>query len=139
MDTFLAAKDFSPQFTKHLGPPSMNWPPQTREQWRADLTSGFVGEMYIEWHIELQAYWEDTENRSAIGWFSEKGLFVEDQKYEQTYVMRYEFDENGKLLNLWELTDSYLQKTLAEKWMRRVAECWKYLCYANVPFCNYLE
>jgi hypothetical protein len=122
MDTFLSAKDFSPHFTKYLGPQTMNWPPQTREQWYADLKSGFVGEMYIEWHVTIQAYWEDVENRSAIVWCTEKGLFVEDQKYEQDYVMRYEFDEDGKLLNLWELTDSYLQKGLAEKWMRRVAE-----------------
>ena len=118
----LDPKDFSPNFTKYLGPPSMNWPPQTREQWHADLKSGFVGEMYIRWDIKIQAYWEDEEERSAIGWFNEKGLFVEDQEYEQDYVMRYEFDEEGKLLNLWELTDSYLQKKLIEKWEKRVAD-----------------
>lgn len=31
------------------------------------------------------------------------------------YVMRYQFDEEGKLLKLWELTDSFLQKSLEQK------------------------
>jgi hypothetical protein len=99
----------------------MNWPSQTREQWCDDLKSGFVGEMYMEFHISIEAYWEDVENRSAIAWCNEKGLFVDDQEYEQDYIMRYSFDEEGKLLNIWELTDSHLQKKLIEKWERRVA------------------
>ena len=121
MDALFDPKHFSPHFMKHLGPPSMNWPSQTRKQWCDDLRSGFVGEMYLEYHISIEAYWEDVENRSAIVWCNEIGLFVEDQKYEQDYIMRYSFDEDGKLLNIWELTDSYLQKKLMKKWERRVA------------------
>ncbi|KAK6840724.1 hypothetical protein PG995_015934 [Apiospora arundinis] len=116
MDEFLDPAGFSPNFVKYLMPQTMGWPPQTREEWYRDLKEGFVGQYYVEWHATIQAYWEDVENRSAIVWCTERGLFIGDQKYEMDYVMRYEFDEDGKLLKLWELTDSFLQKGLEEKW-----------------------
>ncbi|KAI1870344.1 uncharacterized protein JN550_005272 [Neoarthrinium moseri] len=116
------ARGFAPNFRKHLLPQTMQWPPQTREEWYSDLKSGFVGQNYVEWYSAIEAYWEDVEQRSAIVWCTERGLFVESQKYEMTYVMRYQFDDQDRLLNLWELTDSCLQKDLVARWERRMAD-----------------
>ncbi|KAI1860727.1 hypothetical protein JX265_008354 [Neoarthrinium moseri] len=115
MEAFLNPSGFSAHFIKYLLPQSMNWPPQTREEWYEDLKSGFVGQNYVEWKVTIQSYWEDTRDRSAIIWCTERGTFVGDRNYEMDYVMRYKFDEEGKLLKLWELTDSHLQKSLENK------------------------
>ncbi|KAI9788252.1 MAG: hypothetical protein M1816_007018 [Peltula sp. TS41687] len=111
-DTFLAPCYISPNFTKHLGPQSISTAPQTREQWHQDLTSRFVGQPYKEWRASVQYYCEDLDNRRAMAWCTEIGLLEGRHKYEMDYIVRYEFDEDGKLEKLSEYTDSNLQKRL---------------------------
>ena len=118
-DTFLSAADLSPNFTKYLGPQSMSVAPQTRDQWYEDLMVGFVRQNYKEWHASILQYWENIERRSAIVWCTEHGILVDGNKYEMDYVMRYEFDESGKLEKLFEYTDSALQKGIYARWMER--------------------
>jgi ketosteroid isomerase-like protein len=94
--------------------------PQSREQWLEDLTVGFVGQNYKEWHASIQHYWEDVDNKSAIVWCTENGLLVDGSEYKMDYIMRYEFDESGRLEKLFEYTDSDLQKQIARKWVERL-------------------
>ena len=119
-DAYLSPNDFAPNFTKYLGPQSMGVPPQKREDWYKDLTTGFVGQNYKQWHATIQQYCEDADNRCAIAWCRESGILIDGRKYEMDYVMRYEFDENGKLEKLFEHTDSDLQKGIYMRWMERL-------------------
>lgn len=118
-DAFLTPESTSPNFTKHLGPQSISAAPQTREQWYQELTSRLVGQNYKQWQASIQHYWEDVDNRRAIAWCSEAGLLVDGDKYEMDYIMRYEFDEDGKLKRLFEYTDSELRKWLHMKLTER--------------------
>ena len=119
-DTLFSPEDYSTTFTKYLGPQSMGVSPQTREQWHEDLTTGFVGQNYKEWKSVIKHYFEDVENRSAIVWCNEKGVLVDGEKYDMDYIMRYEFDEDGRLEKLHEHTDSDLQKGIHQRWMARL-------------------
>ncbi|MCJ1251489.1 hypothetical protein MMC30_008723 [Trapelia coarctata] len=119
-DAYLSPNDFSPNFTKYLGPQSMGVPPQKREDWYEDLTTGFVGQNFKQWHATIQQYCEDADNRCAIAWCRENGILIDGREYEMDYVMRYEFDENGKLEKLYEHTDSDLQKGIYMRWMERL-------------------
>jgi hypothetical protein len=94
--------------------------PQTREEWLDDLTTGFVGQNYKQWHLKIVHYWEDVENHSAIIWCCEKGILMDDEGYEMDYVMRYEFDDQGRYLVIHENTDSALQQRIFQKWMERL-------------------
>ncbi|KAJ9664574.1 hypothetical protein H2198_000225 [Neophaeococcomyces mojaviensis] len=115
------SEDFSDRFVKYMYPKSMGVPEQTREEWQADLTSGFVAENYKSSTAVVTNYWEAAHEKSAIAWLHESGKLTDDSDYEFDYLMRYEFDESGKLLKLYEYNDSYLQNQIAENWMKRKA------------------
>jgi hypothetical protein len=53
-------------------------------------------------------------------WCHEKGTLVDGEGYEFDYVMRYEFDGQGRLEKLVDYTDSVLQKGIYERWMARL-------------------
>lgn len=116
----MAPASFSPGFRKLLGPQSMNVAPQKYDEWLEDLTTGFVGQNYKTWHLEVLHYWEDVQSRSAIIWCREKGTLIDDDAYEMDYVMRYEFDESGRYQVIHENTDSALQQRIFDKWMERL-------------------
>jgi len=117
---FLAPFSFAPNFKKLLGPQSMGLAPQTREEWYEDLTTGFVGQNYKEWEASILGYWEDTGDRSAVVLCREKGTLVTGEEYLMDYFMKYKFDEDGKLEELYEHTDSDLQKRIAAAWVKRM-------------------
>ena len=121
----MAPANFDPGFRKLLGPQSMKADPQTYDQWLEDLTTGFVGQNYKTWHLEIVHYWEDVDDQSAIIWCHEKGTLVDGEAYEQDYVMRYEFDESGRYKVIHENTDSALQLRIADKWIKRLEKAKK--------------
>lgn len=94
--------------------------PQTREDWYEDLTTGFVGQNYKDWKANVLGYWEDRDDRSAVVWCREKGILVNDEEYIMDYFMKYKFDEDGRLEELYEHTDSDLQKNIAAAWVKRM-------------------
>lgn len=118
--TCMDRSNFAPGFRKLLGPQSMNANPQTYDEWLEDLKTGFVGQNYKTWNLRVLHYWEDVLDRSAIVWCCEKGTLVDDEGYEMDYVMRYEFDEQGRYLVIHENTDSALQQRIFSKWMDRL-------------------
>src|SRR5689334_19058346 len=115
----MSAELYSASFTKYLLPASLQVEPETLEQWRQDLTVGFVAQNYKTWKAELTGYWEDKESLSCIAWCHEVGTLVDDKDYAMDYVMRYEFDQDGKLKALHEYNDALLQSGIFERWMKR--------------------
>ena len=121
-DSMFRPEDYSPNFTKHLGPASMHVGPSTLNEWREDLETGFVGQNFREWHSRVDHYWEDIDKLTAIVWCNEQGVLADGQKYEFDYIMRYEFNASGKLEHLFEYNDSSLQRDIFERWTKRLAE-----------------
>lgn len=54
-----------------------------------------------------------------MAWCTEKGILLNGEEYEMDYMMRYEFDGEGRLESLWEYTDSKFQEGIMRRWLAR--------------------
>lgn len=116
----MSAELYSASFTKYLLPASLQFEPETLEQWRQNLTVGFVAQNYKTWKADLTGYWEDEESRSCIAWCHKVGLLVDDKEYAMDYITRYEFDPDGKLRALYEYNDALNQSGIFQRWVQRL-------------------
>jgi len=116
----MSAELYSASFTKYLLQASLQVEPETLEQWRQDLTVGFVARNYNTWKADLTGYWEDEESRSCIAWCHKVRLLANDKEYAIDYITRYEFDQDGKLRALYEYNDALNQSGILQRWMQRL-------------------
>jgi hypothetical protein len=116
----MSAELYAASFTKHRLPASLQVEPETLEQWRQDLTQGFIAQNYKTWKADLTGYWEDEESRSCIASCHKVGLLVDNKEYAMDYIARYEFDQDGKLKALYEYNDALNQSGILQRWMQRL-------------------